>query len=705
MSNYPGNSALAAAVKERVASTFEQTVALYRQGRKAEVIAGCNLILQMDPMFEPAKKLLQQAGGGAAPPADPFPTGDSGASLAEAKTAMASRDFERVLALTTEILTNDLMNDEARVLADEAREKIEAAPFIDQFVRKCETALNNGNLPAARTELEKARALDASHPGVKKIEQAIAAKESAAAPSSFDASSFVVDTPAAGSRGSTQATDFGFTFEEDKSGGSQQQQPSFANFSFDTPAAAPSGGFSGFSFDSPAAAPAAPAAPAAAPSTGAHEFDFSTASIETTPDDQKKVEQYLTEGDREFEAGHYQQAIDLWSRIFLIDVTNDAASERIERAKAKRREAEQKIEGIIAAGVQAFEKKDLNTARSKFNEALAIDPGNVTAQDYIERLDQPASATAATPSFATPSTLDTSFLDEPATSGSYEAAPIPEPAAAPPRKASSKAPAKAAAPSRSLPVGLIAAVVAVVVLAAGGWFAWSKFMSQPKTSPAATKALLDRATELSTAGKYDLAIATLQDIKPGDPQYDKALSMIDDIQRKKTRSSQTFDGRPAQVFFQENINAGRAAFETHDYLSAKKAWDQALRVKPLPADVKPSYDIASQQVTKLDSARTLFAERKYQDVITTLQPLLQQDPQNKNMQRMIIDAHFDLGASALQDERLDDAKREFDEVLKSDPNDELAKRSRDLAERYDNQPKDLLYKIYVKYLPLRQPSA
>jgi len=68
---------------------------------------------------------------------------------------------------------------------------------------------------------------------------------------------------------------------------------------------------------------------------------------------------------------------------------------------------------------------------------------------------------------------------------------------------------------------------------------------------------------------------------------------------------------------------------------------------------------------------------------------------------MLIAAHFDLGATALQEERLPDAMREFDEVLKSDPNDELAKRSHTLAERYSGQPKDLLYKIYVKYLPLR----
>jgi hypothetical protein len=68
---------------------------------------------------------------------------------------------------------------------------------------------------------------------------------------------------------------------------------------------------------------------------------------------------------------------------------------------------------------------------------------------------------------------------------------------------------------------------------------------------------------------------------------------------------------------------------------------------------------------------------------------------------MITDAHFNLGAEALQTERTADAIREFDEVLKVSPNDELARRSRDLAARYDGSTKDLLYKIYVKYLPLR----
>jgi tetratricopeptide (TPR) repeat protein len=245
----------------------------------------------------------------------------------------------------------------------------------------------------------------------------------------------------------------------------------------------------------------------------------------------------------------------------------------------------------------------------------------------------------------------------------------------------------------------------VIVVLAGGWFAYSKFMSAPKADTAGARALLDRATQFSAQGKYDQAITTLQDIKPGDPQYDKALVMIADLQQKKARAASVVDGKPAGSYFDENLAAGRTAFQSHDYVSAKKAFEQAMRVKPLPIDVKASYDLASQQVAKLDGARTLFAEHKYQDVINSLQPLMLQDPQNKNIQRMIIDSHFNLGATALYDERLPDARREFDEVLKADPNDELAKRSKDLAERYDGQPKDLLYRIYVKYLPVRQAPA
>src|SRR6185436_4948205 len=119
-------------------------------------------------------------------------------------------------------------------LGDEAREKLEAGPFIDQFMRKCEQNMSAGNIAAARADLEKARALDPTHPVVVRLGQAIAARQSGPKPVA-PAPSFVVDdsAPPAG-RGSSQASDFGFTFEEEK-----PQEVSFANFSFDSPSESP----------------------------------------------------------------------------------------------------------------------------------------------------------------------------------------------------------------------------------------------------------------------------------------------------------------------------------------------------------------------------------------------------------------------------------------------------------------------------------
>ncbi len=770
MSTYLGNVSLEAAVKDRVQSTFQQALTLYKQGRTDEVEQGCALILRMDPMFDPARKLLEKTRNPAAPiDVDSLmPSSPAGDPLGEARQALAARDFPRVLEITTEVLTNDLTNDDARVLNEEARDKMEAGPFIDQFIRKAEMFAAGGNTAAAKAELEKARGLDHDHPGIKKALQSISQSEPAAF--SFDSTpstSFVVDTPKAPSgRSTTPATDFGFTFEEEKPaapppsglGGfsfdSAASTPSPfstetgtmpavtppAGFSFDQPASAPpkppaptfnapaapappaGGGFSfdsatqgsgGFSFDSGSSSGAPPSGATTAAPASPGAFDFSTAPSETSPDDQKKIQQYLSDGDRAFASGDFQQAIDLWSRIFLIDVTNEEASQRIEQAKARRRDSEQKGESMLAAGIQAFERQDFEGARSRFQEVLRVDANNPTAQDYIARLNETVTeggAVARETAYIPPSNADTppdifdDSQDDSFGSASPDATAAAAPSAAKPKKVAAPKPATAPKSESRKTVGVVAMVVGVVVLAALGWFGWSRFMAKPAFDPAVTRELFVEADSLARTGRYDQAIAMLQDVKPEDPQHDKALELIADLQHKKSVASEMIDGRPAAKVFQEGLASGRTAFEAHDYDAAKKAFDSAARVKPLPPDMKALYDTAVQQVGKLDSAKALFKEQKYQEAVTNLEGLGQNDPQNASVRRMITDAHFNLGAQALQTERLQDAVREFDLVLKADPNDELARRSKSLAERYNEQTRDLLYKMYVKYLPLRSVS-
>jgi len=750
MPTYLGNPSLSHAVKERVLSTFQQTLSLYKQGRTDEVLSGCNLMLQMDPMFYPARKLMEKTRNPNAPiDVDTLLPSSDDDALREARTAMAHRDFTRVVQITTEILTNDLMNDAARILADEARDKLEAAPFVEQFVAKCEKSLNAGDVAGAKTALEKARALDAEHPAITKMSQMINAKSGAAAPAppaapAFDfGTSFVVDAPppAMPGRGTAQATDFGFTFEEEKpapppaalSGFTfdtpepapappppppAPEPPKKNEFSFDAAASSADAPFAGFSFDNPNPAPT-PAAggfnfdagPAPkAPVTG--DFDFATASIETSADDQRKIEQYLTDGDRAFEAADYQKAIDLWSRIFLIDVTNEQASDRIERAKQKRKEIEHQNESVLASAIAAFDRNDRETARTKFAEVLRNEPNNITAQDYMERLTESVAeggAAAYETSYTPPDTEKFDIFADDVPAGDLPLMPpdpdedlaIATPAKKGAKKGGSVTKAKPVKVSKPLPIGLIATIVGVLVVIGGGYFAYTKF-SKPAVDAAATDTTLQQAQALSAKGKYDQAISMLQDIKPEDPLHDKALLMISDIQKKKAQASEMIDGRPAALVYQESLANGKTLFDNHDYDGAKKAFELAMRVKPLTPEMKTMYDTAAQQVAKLDSAKSLFNEHKYSDALANLQQLQAADPQNKNIQRLVEDAHFNLGAVALQNENLNDAVSQFDEVLKIDANDDLAKRSRELAVRYQTEPKDLLYKIYVKYLPLRQ---
>jgi len=548
--------------------------------------------------------------------------------------------------------------------------------------------------------LEKARALDSDHPAIGRVADSLAAPQPAASFSSGPSPSFVVDTPVpaapAPGRGTAQAVDFGFTFEEDKT-----NEPSFDAFSFDAPSPAPAAPaapeFGGFSFD----------APSTRSSDGT--FDFTPAPPPTGGDDQRKIEQYLADGDRAANAGNYQQAIDLWSRIFLIDVTNDEASSRIENAKAKRRENDAKVEALLAAGEKSFNAGEHKTARDQFEEALRLDPGNLVAHEFIERITAAAPAPFETPFSAPAKPSETPapkrgdiFDDEEMLSGSYDSLKPPDPVVAPiPAKKAATATTVAPAKKRSASSGVLLTILAVMIIAAAGWFVWSKYMSKPSYDPAATQAIFVQANSLAKRQRYDQAIAVLGNVSPSDPQHDKALEMIADLQHKKAQAAQMVGGRPASIVYEENLAAGRTAFEAHDYETAKTALDAAARIKALPPDVAAMYTTASQQVSKLETAKALFKEHRYQDAVTNLDPLLQSDPQNQSIRRMLIAAHFDLGATALQEEKLHDAMREFDEVLKSDPNDELAKRSRTLAERYSGQPKDLLYKIYVKYLPLR----
>lgn len=757
---YPGNPSLPAETRQRVIATFRQSADLYRAGNFDDVMAGCDFILKLDPLFDPARRLMEKVQNPASNvDVDALVSSLTGTDvLGEAHAALAARDFARALDLTSEILRSDFTNLEAQQVAEEAQAKLEAGPFIDQFVRSATTKLQSGNLAAAQADLQKARQLDADDPRVVRLAQQLESGSEAsgfaaggfAAPAdnpfassapepSFDAgggfstpfgsgfssadpfaapqqesgfgapsfgagfgesappadpvtppaasnpfgdpfasstppssSSFVVDNTPSG--GGTQASDFGFTFEEEQ-----------------TPAATTEFGFDNSAFGS-----------ARAVGTG-DTFDFATAAVETSADDQEKIARFLSEGDAAFAAGDYQKAIDTWSKIFLIDVTHDEASERIEKARAKRQELDRRIEELVVAGTLAFEKRDYNTARGKFEEVLSLDPNHFNARQYLDQIESGAPVDAG-PISSTPYATEADFFDDD-DGGMLKEAPLvpPDPAAARASaagKTKAAATGKAGAAKKKLPIIPIAVVALLLIGAAV--FGWMKMSGgSAAADPVATQQIFAKAERLAKQNKFDEAIRVLSGVPADDPQHDRALGLIGELREQKAQAAGRINGRPAAQVLAEYIASGRKAFEARDYVTAKDFFDRANAIQALPPDLKAMSDTASQQVAKLESARILLREGKYGDGIANLESLLQEDPQNESIKQMLAKAHFNYGVAYLQQENTGAAVGEFDRVLQLVPNDPDAKRSRELAAKYDGQQKDLLYRIYVKYLPAR----
>ena len=58
--SYAGNTALSPKIQERIQNTFEQTQGLAEEGNRQEALLGCDFILRLDPLFEPARRLQER---------------------------------------------------------------------------------------------------------------------------------------------------------------------------------------------------------------------------------------------------------------------------------------------------------------------------------------------------------------------------------------------------------------------------------------------------------------------------------------------------------------------------------------------------------------------------------------------------------------------------------------------------------------------
>ncbi len=706
--SYSGNPSLTAEVRQRILSTFDQTLELAQEGNRQEALLGCDFVLRMDPQFQPAYLLQERIRSTAGPvrvddlrgevavPSidDPFADLDSlsldlppilpgaGALRAELQPLLDQRRFPELMAVAQREHAAVMADPGLQKLVGEAQERMEAEPYVLKFLGSARAALATGDGAEATRLLEKARALDPTHPALAGLGI---------------------------SRG---------------------------------PAAVPAGaGASPASFQPPPLPPSTMAMPipAALPSPlAASAMPTSLAFGGGDSESDRRIRELLDEGQQAFDGGDPQGAIDAWSRIFLIDIDHQEASRRIESARKLKAEAERQVEEIFHDGVERLEAGDAPAARQAFARVLAIQPGHYAAREYLQQLDaapaaapKGARAPAPAPAPAGPSVKAAARPDL-----KEEILVPPEPpgqenAAAKPARKTAAVPRKGNRPRRLF---LLVGGAVLLLALAGAWvflknrenlFPNSQETETPAPAPSAKKAdPIGHAQQLHKQGKTQIALSQLKRIPQSDPHYAQAQQLIAEwssgAAAPAAGGATAAPGAIASAFANGNpgapappasteaalkrdalLTSARQAYAAHGYVKALEGLERANAIARLDgADAQMLTDVRAK-LEPLDKQLTGFRQHEWEVILPDLWRMHEADPANHDVTQMIVDSYYDLAVRDLQRADAQKASEKLKEALNLMPNDELLKRHMAFAQTYQERPKDLLYRIYVKYLPYR----
>ncbi|HEY3571329.1 MAG TPA: hypothetical protein VGP73_25615 [Thermoanaerobaculia bacterium] len=685
--SYSGNPALSSDVKQRILSTFDQTLELAREGNRQEALLGCDFVLRMDPQFQPAHRLQDRLRSTTGPvqvddlqtgPSieDPFasldglsldlpdalPGGfggggsDGGALRAELQSLLDQRRFQELMTAAQRQQAAVMADPELQRLVGEAQERMEAEPYVQKFLSGARQALQSGDMVETSRLLDKARALDSAHPGIAELDQARAkAAQPLKLPSAIKTGPMPITLPT----GADSETD-------------------------------------------------------------------------------RRIRELLDEGQAAFDSGDPQGAIDSWSRIFLIDIDHEEAARRIEMARKLKAESERQAEEIFHDGVARLEAGDHAGARSAFQRVLEIQPGYFAAREYLQQLE------AARPA------------PPPRPTGSREAVPVePPPARAareaaghdlkeeilvPPdpfeeAEAAARRPAKrTAAPRRDSGRSrrlflLVGGAVLLIVLAAGGYVLMNRDQifpnsrEEPKAAAVPKGAANDpiaRAERLHKAGRTPTAVNQLKRIPPGDPNFQRAQKLIAEWgggaaaapagagatgTAAAPGAAPGTPGAPPDAEAAARratlIAAARQLAAAHNNVRAAGRLEQAAQIAKLEGDDARLMDDLRKQLEPIAAQVALFQQHEWERALPDLWRLHEKDPGNRDVTQLIVDCYYNLAVRDLQRADAAKAAEKLKEALDLRQDDETLKRDYLFAQTYQERSKDLLYQIYVKYLPFR----
>jgi tetratricopeptide (TPR) repeat protein len=681
--SYSGNPSVSPDVRQRILSTFDQTLELAREGSRQEALLGCDFVLRMDSQFQPARVLQERLrtstgavsvddlkngqGAAGASPDDPFADldglsldlpdllPDPGAVRDEMQSLLDQRRFEELMAAAERERGSVMTDPELQRIVGAAQERMEAEPYVLKFLASARQALEAGQGDETGKMLDKARSLDPSHPGLAELDASRAALPAFQIPSPLQATAM--------------------------------------------PASLAFGG-------------------------GDSESD-------------RRIRELLDEGQAAFSAGDPQGAIDAWSRIFLIDIDHQEASRRIETARKLKAENERQVEEIFHDGLARLEASDPAGARQAFQRVLDIQPGYFAAREYLQQLDagtvpvpRPAGSRDPRETPAAESALPRpSDLEAGAGALKEEILVPPEPGgqtAAAPERRPVKRTSAARDGGRARRLFLLVGGPVLLIALAGAWLAYQNWdrlfpnsQEEAVAGPNLSQDPIARAERLHQAGKTPIAINQLKRLPSTDPHYRQAQKLIAEwgggsaAPAPGAQGAQSGAAAPgaasnvvpaaAPVVLDRRqllLISAREAFEERMYIKAVHRLEQAEAIAKLDGSDAQLLTDARAHIEPLAKQLGAFRDHEWEYVLQDLWRMREANPGDRDVNQLIVDCYYNLALRDLQRADTTKAAEKLKEALNLQQ-DETIQRHLLFAQTYQQRPKDLLYKIYVKYLQYR----
>ena len=772
---YPGNPSLPREVRDKILSTFRHTLNLFKESKIDDCLIGCDFILKMDPRFGPARQLLDKAKNPAAAVdvaaleavvaetptrQERVASVESDRLLVRAAESFNAHDYDAAIGAAEQVLKVLPGNQHAMEILEKARQAKNPSPQFEVARQRAMAAIDGHRINEARAALDKMRSLDPENPAVAEVASRIDGGEpqfSPAGPGQESGEStnpgFAAPRPGEGASGGGGLDDLSLdslSLDEDSSAVTPPtdfRQPMFGGGPLagtraePAPAARasapeehelPAAGSPADLWSTPAGvedndafseSAAASSVFSSAPSEGFSDFGGPSASSSSSagapeaefPSQQNEIESLLHKGDEAASAGNRQQAIEIWSRIFLIDINNSEAVGRIEKARQEMAEGNKRIAESLKRGREKFEAGDFTAAREAFLEVAAADESDATARSYLDRIEQ---------ELARPSSgLDLSHKTPQGDILAEEFAETADVVAAAPTPAAKSKPTTApSAPRRPLDKRFLIALGGALLLtvAVGAYY-----LLRPSGGKAAAPASgggpsLEHATMLFRDGKLAETIAELKQIPAENPDYARAQKLLASRTRKGTGAAAGTEGAAAPAGGAEGSAAdaskpaagpppeavqmraeGEKALSEKRYIDALKSLNLAAPAFQSDPTFAPLVGQASEKVAELTPAVKLYNEGEYETAVPILWRIFQSDRANQDARSYLLRSYYNQGIGQLQNGLYPKAVESFKEVLSIAPDDAEAVRHKKFAERYLKGDLDLMGRIYVRHITQR----